>query len=213
MVRTGPGSEPEQGPTPTQPAAPESRPLLGGGAIGPFGEMLTIGLVVSVLSVPVITFLPAFAAGTAHLNRHLTSRADSLRLLLEDAWSAFKTGWLYGTAFVVLLGILGMNIIAGINNIVPGGTAIAGVSGILAVGVVIVGLRSASLWRAGVSWRELIREGVDVSIDDPLGSFMVVVALFVCAVVIWMLAPLAVLTPGMLVLAMLSIERRRARRS
>ena len=76
-----------------------------------FAETLLAGLLVLVLSIPLVTIPAAYAAGIAHLERHLDGRDDSLRSL----WSLFKAAlpgsWKLGittaaAAVVIVLNLL-----------------------------------------------------------------------------------------------------------
>ena len=61
--------------------------------------MLT-GIVVLVASIPLVTLVPALAAGARHLRRHATGVGDSIRVLVVDLGRAIRHLWLLG---VVLL--------------------------------------------------------------------------------------------------------------
>lgn len=192
--------------------APEQLRRFGGGAVGPFSQMLVVGLVVCALSLPLVTAVPALAAGVFHLEQHLASRGDSLGHLLRAAWLAIRGGWWVGLLAAAVLGLLAINISAAVQGLVPGGTALVAVSGVVALGIVVVTCRAAALWRPGERWGDLLREGRELAVTDPVGSLFVILGLGVCAVVIWMLPPLVVITPGMLAIALVAAERRRAAR-
>jgi hypothetical protein len=51
-----------------------------------FSETMLAGVIVLAVSVPLVTVPAAYAAGTAHLGRHLSGRDDSVRGL----WSTFR---------------------------------------------------------------------------------------------------------------------------
>jgi hypothetical protein len=79
--------------------------------------------------------------------------------------------------------------------------------------VVVVAARTAALWTPGARWADLVRTGARVAGSDPVGSVFVLLGVGVSAVVVWMLPPLVVITPGMLAVALLAAERRRAARA
>lgn len=191
----------------------EHRARFGGGAVAPFGQMLTVGLMVCAFSLPIITAVPALAGGVRHLEQHLSARADSLADLVRSIWEAIRSGWWVGVLTAFLVGLLALNVSMGMQNLVPGGTFFAVVSGILALVLVVVAVRSAALWEPGARWGDLLRRGRDLTVEDPIGSLIVVAALAVCGVIVWMLAPLIVITPGMLAIALVAVERRRAQRA
>ncbi|MFD6447599.1 Poxvirus protein I5 [Promicromonospora sp. NPDC060204] len=62
---------------------------------------------------------------------------------------------------------------------------------------------------AGAVWRLLAR-GAARSRDDLVGSALLLAALVMCVVLVWMLTPLVVVTGGLLSLAAVAVETRRA---
>lgn len=195
----------------TRPA--EHRSRFGGGAVAPFGQMLTVGLVVCACSLPVITAVPALAGGVRHLEDHLSARADSLYDLLRSIWEAIRSGWWVGLGTAVVVGLLGINVSLGLQDLVPGGTVFAAISALLALIILVVVSRSAALWQPGTPWSAVLRRGRDLTVEDPIGSLQVVAAFAVCGVIVWMFAPLIVITPGMLAIALVAVERRRIARA
>lgn len=189
--------------------APEAMRRFGGGGISAFAEMLVIGLGITALALPLVTLVPALAAGTRHLDEHLEHRGDSLRDLFRLGWQAIRSGWLFGAASFAVLALLLTNVALGMQGLVPGGTALAVVSGVLAVAVAVVVCRVASLWSPGSSWAELWRSGRTLAIDDPIGSSFVLLGILVSVTVVWMLPPLIVIAPGLLAVSIVAAERRR----
>jgi len=187
----------------------ETRRRFGGGGVAAFGEMLVVGLVVVALSLPVITFVPALAAGARHLENHLAGERDSVRDLFSLGWRAIRSGWVFGLASMAVIGLLLMNVALSLQGVVPGGTVFALLSGALALGVLVVVCRVAALWKPGLRWSELWRNGRMVTANDPVGSVLVVVGIGVAATVVWMLPPLIVIAPGLIVVALVAAERRR----
>ncbi|RMI06980.1 hypothetical protein [Cellulomonas triticagri] len=192
--------------------APEALRRFGGGALAPFSQMLVVGLVVCALALPVVTALPALAAGVHHLDRHLSARRDGWGDLARLCWSAVRTGWWLGLAVTAVAALLALNVSAGALGLVPGGGAVAVVSAALGVALAVVAARTAALWTPGASWPALVREAAHLAWTDPVGSVFVLLGYGVSAVVVWMLPPLVVITPGMLAVALLAAERRRASR-
>ncbi|GIG27842.1 hypothetical protein [Cellulomonas marina] len=198
---------------PVDPTAPERRPLLGGGAFGLFGEVLVVGLGVSVLSLPVVTLLPAMAAGVAHVRRHLGDEPDAVADLGRLFLRAVRGVWAVALGVTVLLGLLWVDLRLAASGAVPGGAAVLAVSALVAVALLVVLLRAAGAWRDGERWADVLRAGARRAGDDLTGSALLVLALAMCALFTWMLAPLAVLVPGLLALAVVAVEHRRAARS
>ena len=190
-------------------ARAEERALFGGAGIATFSEMLVIGLGVTFMALPLITFVPAFAAGTRHLHAHLDHEPDSLQKLLVRSMQAIRSGWWFGTASAVVLGLLILNVIGASRGLLPGGMPLATVSGALTVVIGVAVLRTAGLWRPGARWSDLWRAGRNVTVDDPIGSLFVIVGIGVSIAVVWMLPPLIVIAPGLTVMSVVAAERRR----
>lgn len=187
----------------------EARRRFGGGGVAAFGEMLVVGLVVLAFSLPVITLVPALAAGVRHLENHLSGERDTVRDLLSLEWKAIRSGWAFGLTSSAVVALLMMNVALGLQGLVPGGTMFAILSGSLALGVLVVVCRVAALWKPGLRWGELWRSGRMLTGNDPVGSVFVVVGIGVAATVVWMLPPLIVIAPGLVVVALVAAERRR----
>jgi hypothetical protein len=191
------------------PGAVEGMRRFGGRGVGAFGEMLVVGLAITALSLPVVTAVPALAAGARHLESHLTDRPDSVRGLFSLAWTAIRSGWLFGLASAAVIGALLLNVALGLQGLVPGGETLAAVSGALAAAVAVTVCRVAALWTPGSRWRTLWREGRSLALSDPIGSLLVLAGLGVGLVVAWMLPPLIVIAPGLTAVALVAAERRR----
>lgn len=187
----------------------ESMRRFGGEGVAAFGEMLMVGLGITLLALPLITLIPALAAGARHLDNHLSDRSDSPRDLLILGWQAIRSGWLFGLAGFAVIALLLINIALGVQGLVPGGTAFVVVSGVLATGVAVVVCRVASLWTPGSRWRDLLSSGRRLALDDPVGSLFVLAGLLVGVTIVWMLPPLVVIAPGLLAAAIVAGERRR----
>lgn len=184
------------------------------GTFALFSETLLTGLVVALLCLPVVTVLPAVAAGVAHLRRHVEGRADPVRSLLADFATFLRGSWLLGIATPVVLFLLVLNIDIATATGLPGRGAVRIVSVVLAAGLLVLALRTAGgrALRPEHTWTAALREAARRSVADPAGSVLVLVAVGLCAVLIWMLNVLVVIVPGLLVLAVLSVEHRHQRR-
>ncbi|NUQ91027.1 MAG: hypothetical protein HOQ43_21500 [Glycomyces artemisiae] len=180
----------------------------GGGALGLFGEMIVVGLVVTALSLPLATALAAVAAGTRHLDRHAADHGDGLGDLLSAAWRALRTGWAASALTALAVGLLGLNVALGVQGLVPGGTPLAVVSAAFALVIATVAARAASLWEPSADWRDLFHEAAALTAADPVGTAYVLIGLGVAAVVAWMFLPLIVIAPGMLAVALIAARRR-----
>lgn len=187
----------------------ERRPVFGGSGVAAFGEMLVTGLAVAVMSLPLVTLVPAFAAGVRHFHAHLDDEPDAVRLLALRGVQAVRSGWWFGAASAVVIGLLVVNALGAARGLLPGGLPFVIVSGSLAAVVAVVVLRTAALWTPEARWLDLWRQGRVLAIDDPIGSALVLAGIGVSAVVVWMLPPLIVIAPGLIVVSLVAAERRR----
>lgn len=197
-------------PLPDDDAAPtpEQKPLLGGGRFGLFSEALLVGLGVSVLSIPIVTAVPALAAGVSHVRRHLDGRPDTIAALWEDFRAACRGVWLVAIGAPVLLLVLLINLQLLGSGGMPGGTGVRVATGFLVAALLVVVLRAAAGWSPGASWGTVAVSAAKRTGDDLVGTLLLGVALGLCAVMVWMLAPLAVIVPGLLSLAVVAVEHR-----
>ncbi|MCC2336148.1 hypothetical protein [Cellulomonas wangsupingiae] len=169
-------------------------------------ELLLVVLAVGVLSLPLVTVLPAVAAGAAHL-RYPSGAAGGPRALWRDFVAALRGVWPYALGSLALLVLLWFDVAAGDGGLAGGaGTQ---VFAWLVVAVLVVGLlRAAGDWRPGASWREVVRAGGRRAGDDLAGSALVLLAVGLCAVAVRAVPPLGVLVPGVLALVVVAVERR-----
>ncbi|TDE91649.1 DUF624 domain-containing protein [Occultella glacieicola] len=185
------------------------------GAFTLFAEVLFTGLVVTLLCLPLITILPAMAAGAAHLRRHIEGRADPLRAVFSDFAAYLRGSWPLGVGALALVVLLIIDIDIATFTDLPGGQVFRFLSiAVLALGAVIA-LRTAggrALWPE-VGWRDAVGDAGRRSVADPVGSVLLLVAIGLSAVLVWMLAIFALIVPGLLVLALVSVEHRHYRRS
>lgn len=181
-----------------------------------FSETLLAGLLVLVLSIPLVTMPAAYAAGIAHLKRHLAGRDDSVRGL----WSLFKEAlpgsWKLGLTTAAAAVVIVLNLLLAWVGQLPGRGVVLPATLLLAAGAAIVLLRTASAWSDGQPtgatgnnmWHQALRTGKDISLRDWTGSLLLAAALFCAVVFVWMLAALFVVVPGTLILAAAAVKLR-----
>ena len=187
-----------------------------------FSETLLAGVLVLVLSIPLVTIPAAYAAGTAHLERHLNGRDDSVRGL----WGLFKAAlpgsWKLGITTAAAAVVIVLNLLLAWVGQLPGRGLVLPATLILAAGAAILLLRTASAWAdyagsgtgtgSGTSgkdaWRAALQTGKAISLRDWTGSVRLAAALFCAVVVVWMLAALFVVVPGTLILAAAAVKLR-----
>lgn len=179
-----------------------------------FGEVLSVALVTALLWLPVLTVLPALAAGAAHLRRYLEGRSDPVRLVLADFVACCRGVWGYALALLVIGFLLVLNVDIATYTALPGGSVLRVLSYLVGAGAVVVVLRAtgrraaAQLTGETTTWTRCLRGAVELSRHDPAGSALLAAAAGVCAVIVWMLPALLVLVPGLLALAVVGVDYR-----
>ncbi|MHC6231969.1 Poxvirus protein I5 [Arthrobacter sp. MMS24-T111] len=193
-----------------------------------FSETLLAGLLVLVLSIPLVTLPAAYAAGIAHLERHLAGRDDSVRGL----WSLFKAAlpgsWKLGLTTAAAGVVIVLNLLLAWVGQLPAQAAVVPATLTLAAAGGVLLLRTAANWSGGWTW------GVDAGWQSPdapgsqrwataytaakndalrdlAGSLLLIAAIVMSVVFVWMLPALFVIVPGTLVLAATAIKNRTAR--
>jgi hypothetical protein len=185
-----------------------------------FSETLLAGVLVLLLSLPLVTIPAAYAAGTAHLERHLSGRDDSLRALWGTFRSALPGSWKLGITTAAAAVVIVLNLLLAIVGQLPGQAVVLPATLVLAVAGAAVLLRTAAAWSdfegsadgAGHSaWPAALGAGKALSARDWTGSLLLAAALFAAVVFMWMLAALFVVVPGTLILASAAVKMRSAR--
>lgn len=181
-----------------------------------FSETVLAGVLVLVLSIPLVTIPAAYAAGTAHLERHLNGRDDSVRGLWGLFRAALPGSWKLGMTTAAAAVVIVLNLLLAWVGQLPGSGVVLPATLLLAAGAAILLLRTASAWsgvRASAAtgtdaWREALQTGKDISLRDWTGSLLLAAALFCAVVFVWMLAALFVVVPGTLILAAAAVKLR-----
>jgi hypothetical protein len=193
-----------------------------------FSETLLAGLLVLVLSIPLVTIPAAYAAGIAHLERHLSGRDDSIRALWDTFRSALRGSWKLGITTAVAAVVIVLNLLLAWVGQLPGREVVLPATLILAAAAAIVLLRTAAAWSdfagageapaptapeadASSRWTSALATGKSLSLRDWTGSLLLASALFGSVVFVWMLAALFVVVPGTLILATAAVKMRSSR--
>ena len=111
-----------------------------------FSETLLAGLLVLVLSLPLITIPAAYAAGIAHLERHLSGRDDSIRALWGTFRSALPGSWKLGITTAAAAVVIVLNLLLTMVGQLPGQGVVLPATLILAAAGAILLLRTAAAW-------------------------------------------------------------------
>ncbi|MDR6639939.1 hypothetical protein J2Y68_003605 [Paenarthrobacter nitroguajacolicus] len=195
-----------------------------------FSETILAGVIVLLLSVPLVTAPAAYAAGVAHLERHLSGRDDSLRSLWGNFRRALPGSWKLGITTAVAAVVIVLNLLLALVGQLPGRAVILPATVILAAGGAVLLLRITANWSGQVAWNgDEYQVPTDVpgsqrwaaayasaksdSLRDWSGSLLLLAAVFMAVVFVWMLQALFVIVPGTLVLAAAAIKIRSHRNS
>ena len=178
-----------------------------------FSEMLLGGVIVLVLSVPLVTAPAAFAAGAEQLRRHLEGRADSPLVLLRLFREGLAGAWLLGAATAGASAVVVLNLLLGLTGMLPARGLVLPATAALAAGLLVAFLRTTAAWRPERGWAAARAEARAMLSRDWTGNALLAAAVGLAAVFVWMLPALLAVAPGTLVLAAVSVRYRALNRS
>ncbi|MEV8180470.1 Poxvirus protein I5 [Specibacter sp. NPDC078692] len=195
-------------------------------------ETLLLGVCLFVLALPVVTAPAAFAAGSAHMERHISGRSDSVASLWADFRAALPGSWRFGLVALAAGVVAGINALLAGSEQLPGGTPVLVATVALVAGLAVVLLRTAALWQfeqeaAQVRSKDVRTKDVPATdvpakdvwsgawaqakVDaagDVSGSVLLLAAMAMAVTFVWMLPPLVFIVPGALVLAVVGVRYR-----
>lgn len=174
-----------------------------------FGEVLTTGLLVTLVGMAVVTLPIAIAAGVRHLRRFVAAEDSRTALFWADVRSGLVGGALVGLIAGAAGGVLVIDIVLARTGALPAGGAIE-VVGWVGIGVVATALlMTTAAWSPASGWLVAARGLPRAVAADAVGALYVgATALFV-AVTTWALVPLFVPAIGCAALALMAIPARR----
>lgn len=178
---------------------------------GLFGEVLTIGLMMTVVALGVVTLPIALAAGIRHLRRFVAAEDSRAGLFWDDVRAGILPSLIVGVPAVLIAGVLALDVVLAGSGALPGGEVIAviGWAGLLALAVAI--LFAAGAWSPRQGWRAAVR-GIPAAIRaDAAGAAYIAAAAVFTGVVTWALAPLFIAGIGCAALAVVAVPARRRR--
>ncbi|MEU5027405.1 DUF624 domain-containing protein [Streptomyces milbemycinicus] len=174
-----------------------------------FAESLLTGVWVVLAALPMVTLLPAFAAGCAHLRRHLDGERSTWRDFLSTLREALRSGWRFSLLWWAALALLAFDLRVARSGALPGGPALIAVSVAGTLAVIVLGLRTAAQWRPDLGWPVVARAAVRRGLGADLGgSLLLVGGLAVVTVAAWQLLPLVAPAVGALAACAVAVERR-----
>lgn len=176
-----------------------------------FGEVLTVGLLITLVGLLIITLPTALVAGVRHMRRFVAADDSNLRLFWADVRAALVPGLVVGVATLAVTLLLLLDIDLARSGYLPGGALveIVGWAGLAALAVAL--LVVASAWMPETGWRAAIRAVPAIVAADVAGALYVLATAVFVGVVTWALPPLFIPAIGCAVLAVVAIPVRRRR--
>ena len=174
-----------------------------------FGEVLWVGALMAIVSIPVVTWPAAVAAGSSHLRRFVHAEATPVSEFFRDTVRALPGALGVGAATTALGVLVGLDVALAAGGALPGGVAVAFLVGAVGAAALVLAVVAASLWSPGTPWKSLLRISPRVVRADLSGTAYTVVALALGAVIAWQFLPLGIPVLGMLAFALVAIGERR----
>lgn len=166
-------------------------------------EVLLIGVLVTAAALPVLTALPAAAAGAVLLRELVDDgRTPTARRFVVLLGQAVRDPFAVVLPLVVLA-VGALDVLALLGGL-PGASVLGPVIGLALAAVVLVLLRAAARWNPGDRWAVLLT----APSRDRVGYAYLVAALAVAGLVVVQAPAFAVVVPGLLVFAAVAVERR-----
>jgi hypothetical protein len=177
-------------------------------AFGLLGEVLLVGVLVALVSIPVVTLPAALAAGVRHLRRFLKAEHSPLGLFWSDVRAGLLGGIGVGAASVVLVLVLLLDIDLAGSGVLPGGAVVAAVGWLGLAALALALFAAAGLWTPQRGWLGALRLVPGTVAADPVGAAYLVAAGVFAVVVTWQLLPLIVPALGCVALAIVAVPER-----
>ncbi|MGN7950265.1 hypothetical protein ACTJKH_16095 [Microbacterium sp. 22215] len=178
---------------------------------GLFGEVLTVGLLMTIIALGVVTLPIALAAGIRHLRRFVAAEDSRTALFWEDVRAGILPSLAVGVPAALIATVLTIDVVLAGSGALPGGEAIAvvGWAGLLALAVAV--LLAAGAWSPTLGWKDAVRAVPGATRADAAGAAYIAAAAVFTGVVTWALAPLFIAGIGCAALAVVAVPARRRR--
>jgi hypothetical protein len=171
-------------------------------------EVMMIGVLVCLASLPVVTVLAALGAGSVLLSELVEAdRTPSVRRFLALLGLSLRQP-VVTVAPAALLAVAALDALALLGG-APGAALLGPVVAVALLLVLLVGLRAAGRWHPERPWQAVLAGAVPVVLRDWPGSVLLAGALVVIAVVARQVPAFTIILPGLLVMSVVAVERRR----
>lgn len=177
-------------------------------AFGLLGEVLLVGILVALVSLPLVTLPAGLAAGTRHLRRFLRAEDSSLEWFWRDVRAALLGGIGVGVASVVIAAVLALDIDLASTGVLPGGPVVALVGWAGLAALVLALFVAAGRWSPELGWLGALRAVPRALRDDPAGAGYLVATAAFAVIVTWQLIPLVIAALGCVALAIVAVPER-----
>ena len=177
-------------------------------AFGLLGEVLLVGILVALVSLPVVTVPAALAAGVRHLRRFLRAEDSGLEWFWRDVRAALLGGIGIGAASLVAATVLLLDIDLASTGVLPGGPVV-GIIGWLGLAALVLALFSAAgHWSPQLGWLGALRAVPGGLRADPAGAAYLLATAAFAGIVTWQLFPLLIPALGCVALAIVAVPER-----
>lgn len=178
---------------------------------GLFGEALTIGLLITLVSLAVVTLPIALAAGIRQLRRFVQATDSRSALFWDDVRAGILPSLVVGVPAALIAAVLTVDVVLARSGALPGGE-IVGVVGWAGLVVLSVGvLLAAGAWSPQVGWLAAARAVPGLVRADAVGTLYIAATAVFVGVVTWALIPLFIPAIGCAALAVVAVPVRRRR--
>ncbi len=171
------------------------------------GEVLLIGVLVSIASLPIVTCLGAAAAGATSLREFVESDRTPTARRFVSLFGAALRDPVALLAPPIVLAVAAIDLLAVLGGL-PGARLFGPVLGLLLAATVVIGLRASARWRIDARWRALLSDSATVAARDWVGSIMLAAGVLITVIIVIEAPGFVVVLPGLLVMASVSVERR-----
>lgn len=178
---------------------------------GLFGEVLTAGLLIALVALPVVTLPISLAAGVRHLRRFAAAEDSRTALFWTDVRAGAVPSLVVGVPAALIAAVLTADVVLAGWGLVPGGEAVGvvGWAGLLVLSVAI--LVAAGAWTPETGWPDAVRSVPGVVRADAVGALYFAATVVFVGVVSWALIPLFIPAIGCAALAVVAVPARRRR--